>query len=98
MARRASLATVAVTRGEFALLVFHDAMTDARTPGVVDEIEAPAVAAAMSDWMLAVKADRTAQSVALAIQCGVGANDPRYLESLIDAYREALDEAPLDAA
>lgn len=94
MGQRKPLATVAVTRGEFALLVFHDALTDRRSPGVIDEHEAPAVRDALADWHAATKASHRAESLSHAIKCGVGAQDGRYLVRLVEAYRETIDELP----
>lgn len=94
MGQRAPLATVAVSRGEFALLVFHDALTDPVSPGVIDASEAPCVRDALEDWMSSTRATKTATAVSHAFLCGVGAEDDRYLLRLLGEYREAIDELP----
>lgn len=98
MGMKPRLATVAKQRGSLALLVFHDALHDAVSPGVIDPKEAPMVLDHLADWQAASEAADLAGGLAHAIESGVGCLDPRYFAAKLAEYRAAVDELPLDAA
>lgn len=98
MGMKPRLATVAKQRGSLALLVFHDALTDPVSPGVIDAREAPFVLDHLTDWQQASELTDAADGFGEAIGRGVGSEDDRRLLALFADYRAKLDEVPLDAA
>ena len=92
MGMRNRLATVAVARGELALLVFSDATAD----GIIDLAERRAIRDHLSDWYAASRATDEAGALAHAIACGV--DDGAYFSARISDYRAAVDELPETAA
>lgn len=88
MGRKQRLAKVAVVRGEFALLVFHDAAADGRIEGA----EIPTLYAALMDWHATSKATDVAQALGEAMNRGI--EDTNYQDRLFGAYRSTVDELP----
>ena len=83
-----TLARVAAVRGQFALLVFRDALRDGR----IEPNEACAVGDALSDWESATTASADVEALSDAMRRGIA--DEHYRRQLVERAWLAIDELP----